>query len=295
MNDPEKSGLRGAVRICETQYRCSPDQYKGEYVIREVFHSDGRRDHTLHEHANTIDWTHRWFYRDDKALIEENYDGTFSFRRTFKYDSRGRLDQVFRHGRHGRLREAAYWYHADGASTEIRYPDKSDGADAAAAIWADSMLEFSPDAVRIVTSRHRQDYPFERVFYDVDERPIQRVLFLYDDAGRLLEEGEAYWDDTVRNDFRALYRYDSQGRCIEKQITKPFHSERQATTYNEYGDAAEIRRTYLDTGIGLSPERPWACYFSYDYDAHHNWLICRIEHVRPTQAKRRTEMNGAGA
>ena len=278
MSDRDKSGLRGRVSVCETEYRCCPPhQYKGLYVIREVFHLDGRRDETTHEHVNGTDWTHRWFYRDDKSLIEETYDGTFPFRRTFKYDRSGRLDQVFHHGDQGRRLEETYLHHADGTSTQIRYLQNRDDVGRTSSTCSDSMLHVSADAVRVITLRDPQDNPLEEVLYNIDERPIQRVLFVYDHARRLIEEGEACSDNTIRDDFRNLYRYDSQGRCIEKQIETPFHGERQTTTYNKHGDATEVRRTYLDTGIELTPKRPWALHFSYDYDAYGNWLVCRIE------------------
>jgi hypothetical protein len=139
------------------------------------------------------------------------------------------------------------------------------------------MLHVSADAVRTVTLRDTRNNPSEKVLFDSDHRPIQRVLFIYDDAGRLLEEGEAYSDNSLRDDFKNLYRYDAQGRCIEKEVRTPFHGERQTTTYNEDGDAREIQRTPLDFGIEISPKRPWALHFSYEYDAFGNWLIRRVE------------------
>ena len=117
----------------------------------------------------------------------------------------------------------------------------------------------------------------EKVLYNADDRPIQRVLFIYDDSGRLMEEGEAYDDNGIRDDFRNVFRYDAQGRCIEREMHCPFGSERQTTTYNEYGDVSETRRIPLTTDFDLLPQDSWARYFTYEYDDPGNWITCHEE------------------
>jgi len=144
-------------------------------------------------------------------------------------------------------------------------------------VMADLMLHMSVDAVRITTVQDSRGNPLEKVLYNADDRPMQRVLFLHDEAGRLMEEGEAYSDNRIRDDFRNLFRYDAQGRCIEREMHCPFGGERHTTVYNEYGDVSEIQRTPLPTDIDLLPQDSWVTYSSYEYDAYGNWVTCNVE------------------
>jgi len=245
--------------------------------MRELFHADGRRRELTHEHADLVDWTHRWLYDLDNRLSEETLDGTFPFRRTFKYDKSGRLETVFHHENQGRWLEESYLHHKDGTSTQISYPQDHRQHRGESSTLFDSLLHISADAVRIVTMRDSREKPLEKVLYDIDDRTIHRVLFLYDDAGRLVEEGEAYSDNTIRDDFKNLYRYDAHGRCIEKEVRTPFCGERQTTTYNESGDVSTFKTTPLDIGIDIGPKRPWALHYGYEYDVRGNWLVCDVE------------------
>lgn len=274
MSDREKAGLRGAVAVCETERQWFPLQFEGRcYVARELFHVDGRRSETTREDQNGVTSTHRWLYYDDNRLREETYDGTLGFRRVFNYDAERRLSRVVRYETNRTHVEESYLYH-DATSTQICYPQFPEGE---FSVSVSSMLHMSADAVRIVTLRDRRGNPLEKVLYNVDDRPIHRVLFVYDDSGRLVEEGEAYSDNRIRDDFRNLYRYDAHGRCIEKEMHCPFAGERYTTTYNEYGDVSETRRMSLATEIDLFLQRSWATHFSYEYDAYRNWVTCNME------------------
>lgn len=271
MTDREKAGLRGSVVVSETEGRCISPFFNAAYVTREAFLLDGRRSEMTDTRG--VQWTRRWLYYDDGRLREETFEGAVIFRRIFIYDLNGRREQVRVRDGDGERLEESYLYNEDGTRLHTFYP-RMPGVQG---VMADSMLHMSVDAVRITTVQDNRGNPLEKVLYNADDRPIHRVLFLYDDAGRLMEEGEAYFDGRIRDDFRNLFRYDPQGRCIEREMHCPFGSERHTTVYNEYGDVSEIQRIALPTDFDLFPQDPWASYFSYEYDAYGNWVTCNKE------------------
>ena len=271
MTDREKAGLRGPVVVCETEGRSIFPESKATYATRESFHMDGRRREMTR--SGDDHWTQRWLYGDGGRPREEIFDGAIAFRRIFIYDLKGRREQVRVHDGDGERLEEFCLFNEDGTRLHTFYPrmKRVDG------VMEDSRLHMSVDAVRITTLQDSRGNPLEKVLYNADDRPIQRVLFLYDDTGRLMEEGEAYDDNGIRDDFRNVFRYDAQGRCIEREMHCPFGSERQTTTYNEYGDVSETRRIPLTTDFDLLPQDSWARYFTYEYDDPGNWITCHEE------------------
>ena len=275
MTDREKAGLHGSVVVCETEQRRISPPLNGTNVTQESFHRDGRRSEMTH--SGGAHWSQRWLYDADGRLREEVVDGAFAFRRIFVYDVKGRREQVKVSDEDGERLEETCTYFDDGTRLLTLYP-RMRGVDG---IGADAMLHMSLDAVRITTVQDSRGNPLEKVLYNSDERPIQRVLFLYDDTGRLVEEGEAYIDNRIRHDFRNLFRYDAHGRCVVREMHVPFGSERHTTAYNEYGDVTEIQRvpvlTDTPTNMDLFSQDSWANHFRYEYDASGNWITCLSE------------------
>lgn len=275
MTDREKAGLRGSVVLCETEQKRINPQSNVADVTRESFHHDGRRIELMYSGPAT--WSQRWNYDVDGQLIEEINDGAFACRRIFKYDVKGRREQVRVWDAEGERLEEFWSYFDDGTRIHTHYP-RMRGVDGVA---TDSMLHMSLDAARIMTTQDGRGNPIERVLYNADDRPLQRVLFRYDGAGRLLEEGEADFENRIREDFRNLFRYDSQGRCVVREMHCSMGSERHTTDYNEYGDIRETRRIPLLTAtpddLAILPQNSWANTFRYEYDLSDNWVTCLTE------------------
>jgi len=190
---------------------------------------------------------------------------------------KGRLEAVQVRDAGGQRLEESCTYYDDGTSLHTFYPRLPGGA----GVMADSWLHMSVDAVRIMTLQDRRGNPLEKVLYNADDRPIQRVLFLYDSEGRLSEEGEADFEDRICQDFRNVFRYDALGRCVLREMHCSFGSERHITDYNDHGDVSETRRVPLPTAtpsdIGLFSQASSTKQFRYEYDASGNWITCLAE------------------
>jgi len=156
-------------------------------------------------------------------------------------------------------------------------------------------------ATTITTVYGDREQPLEILFHDADRRLVNRVEFVYDEAGRLIEET---WNQPFpaamlekmgpeqthalralfENLWRRRHRYDAQDRRVE--TTMEFGSlvgQRTTVTYNEQGDPAEkvqiehIRELSMDgEGRLIEPEQPpeerrSEVRFEYQYDEHGNW------------------------
>jgi len=171
-------------------------------------------------------------------------------------------------------------------------------------VSAQVMLHFTTDTRRTTVRRDTDERAIEKTLYDVDDRVIRHILFRYDQAGRLIEEGELAFDDRLRDDLRNLYRYDVHGRCVEAEMYwDGFGGARKIMSYNEHGD---LHQTSVDPlGGGLHFEEPgwtdrsfprtrWTEY-KYEYDTYGNW-VTQTEQIRKslhgpivhTQVTRRT-------
>jgi hypothetical protein len=106
--------------------------------------------------------------------------------------------------------QQSYLYNGDGTNTVTLYIDpplryKN------ITVSADVMLHISLDAACIMTIRDRAGRDMKKILCGSDYRVIERVLFRYDAAGRLVEEGEVESGSRLRADMRNLYEYDHQG------------------------------------------------------------------------------------
>ena len=241
MNDREKAGFRGLVAVCETQWPSG--------ALRESFHRDGRRDENCA--LGEQPWSQRWIY-----------------------DDQGRLKQVLTSDKSGEYSRESYAYNDDSSVVQTSYLKFPPGC----SVMLDSMLHLSGDAVRITTLQDSRGNALEKVLYDTDDRPIQRVLFLYDSAGRLIEEGEALGQSGIRDDFRNRFRYDAAGRIVQIERYTPAAGMRQTMVYNELGDVIERHHSPLPTDIDMFDQPPWGEYFTYTYDEQSNWISRRLTH-----------------
>jgi hypothetical protein len=160
--------------------------------------------------------------------------------------------------------QQSYLYNGDGTSTVTLYIDpplryKN------ITVSADVMLHISLDAACIMTIRDRAGRDMKKILCGSDYRVIKRVLFRYDAAGRLVEEGEVESGSRLRADMRNLYEYDHQSNSNAAEM--------------HWGDLKEMRIAPLPTEIDLLETRPWSTYYGYEYDAQGNWTY-RTEEIR---------------
>ena len=93
----------------------------------------------------------------------------------------------------------------------------------------------------------------------------------YDITGQLVEEGESEGEDIIREDLRHVYRYDAEGRLIEKTMYHyGLYIERKKLAYNDQGDVVE--EWHQHAGALPKHEKEWKTQSRYQYDDHGNWI-----------------------
>ena len=221
----------------------------------------------------------RRYDADGRVLVEER-SGPPLQTLAYRYDANGRLTRVEVLSPDGAERvEESYLYHDDQTSAVTLYIDPL-LRDKNVGVCLGSMLHMSIDAVCITTVRDSRNRPIKKVLYDADNRVIRRVLFRYDRAGQLVEEGEVEYGDRLRADMRNLYGYDGQGHLLEKEMYwGAFGGQRKTMSYNEMGDLKEEQVVPLPGEVVLHEEIPWSTHYSYEYDTQGNWTS-RTEQTR---------------
>src|SRR5271157_2793423 len=274
VSDREASGLRGPVAVCETE------QIERHFVTKESFRLDGKWTERLHRNADGSEWSMVRRYDADGHVLEEERRGIPSQTLLFRYDSKGRRVRTDVRSPDGTERvQESYLYKEDQTSAVTLYIDPP-LREKNVAVSMESMLHMAIDAVCIMTVRNSNGRPIKKVLYDADNRVIRRVLFRYDGAGRLLEEGEVESGDRPRADVRNLYEYDVKGHCIEGKLHwGAFGGRRETRSYNELGDLKEERIVPLPGEVILHETIPWSTHYDYEYDSKGNWIL-RTEQVR---------------
>ena len=72
----------------------------------------------------------------------------------------------------------------------------------------------------------------------------------------------------------ARYKYDAQGRVIEKRERNMLHEQTTTIEYNDRGDIEKKREAFTDNSVNIEgnqlPQGTDVCY-SYQYDSYGNW------------------------
>jgi hypothetical protein len=250
------------------------------FITTESYRRDEQWSEKRHRNADGSGWSEaRRFDADGRVLLEQR-DGFAVQTLVFQYDAKRRLMRVDEHTPDGTERvQQSYLYDDDGTSTVTVYVDppllyKN------VTVSADVMLQISLDAACIMTIRDSVGRDVKKVLYDSDNRVIKRVLFRYDAAGRLVEEGEIESGSRLRADMRNLYKYDHQDNRIAAEMHwGDLGGQRKTMSYTEMGDLKEMRIAPLPTEIGLLETPPWSTHYSYEYDTQGNWTS-RTEQTR---------------
>jgi hypothetical protein len=299
VTDREDGGLKGRVQTCSTEKDYVYPDHHSVMHTRDTFSLPGHLLERWHRNPDGSQWSITCRYDEDGRILEKEHAGEKPAARqlfSYWYDPFGRLDRVMLHSAEegDRVFESVQ-YAADGTKTRTSYPTPlDDNKRKTTGVSAESMLHVSIDTVVITTVFDASDRPIRKVLYDVDDRVIRRIAFRYDTRGLLLEEGELV-GESVREDFRNLYRYDTLGRVIEADRRwGDFGGGRRTFGYN---DRADVVQEIIEQSPGLMRDDTgplsWTERFAYKYDASENWIerttetILRSGEARMSMIERR--------
>ncbi len=233
-------------------------------------------------------------------------DGTLTGIETYAYDTDGRLLEI--HKQHEGVEHTSETYEYDGDRLKAktihvnpagRRPDVNYGCQ----VEGTDRFYGAPGAATIAMHYDDRERPTELVIRDEAGQLLRRVEFRHDDAGNLIEEALSMPLEVLpfksleslntaqveamrallmgSNPFNRKHRYDDHHRRVETRSS----GECETFVYNEYGDliATTFQNEPRNFGIddegnviesadaeraGSSESR-----FTYDYDAHGNWLV----------------------
>jgi hypothetical protein len=323
MTDRDRWELRGPVarvQLHRTWYsrrcgigQCENDERSDTTVVE--FRRDGSIAHRWHKNPDDSEWTSNYAYDAAGRLVSvttENTAGLVDFQR-YEYDAAGRPLRLVARDQDGHDRTAeSYEYDATGGKRKTLHIDVTAQRPDVQYHWGvegtDSWFS-APGAATLTTLYNTRDQPTALLFHDGAGRALSRVEFLYDEAGRLLEEAQtrvaellpaemptgmnpAQFDavrallDAGADPARRVHRYDGQGHRIEtsSSLFGPLGREQKTMAYNDRGDLIEEisedqQRDYSiddqgrlsDSPIQESQSRSEGR-FRYDYDARDNWI-----------------------
>ncbi|HEV2691063.1 MAG TPA: hypothetical protein VGV35_21050 [Bryobacteraceae bacterium] len=240
----------------------------------------------------------------------ENTGGIIGLQRC-EYDSAGRLVRLIARDKDGVDRVTESWnYDPMGRKTRTLYVDVAGQSPNTTYGWAvegTDAIYSAPGAASLTTLYNEREQPAQILFQDIAGRMLSRVEFVYDEAGRLIEEAQTRAEEALPAELlaqmkpeqlgavralfgvgkptRRLHRYDLQGRrCETRSQLPPLGSDRKTTIYNNHGDPIEEHsesesREYSIDDDGRLSDRPIQetassseARFEYDYDAHGNWV-----------------------
>ncbi len=283
MLDRAESGLRGRVRTCALELDCVyPDHHRVMHTA-DTFSLAGHLLERRHRNPDGSEWWILCRYDEHGRILEREQANQLV---SYKYDPLGRLERVMlRSGLEGERLFESVQYGSDGTRTSSSYPPPlSDTERKTRGVLADSMLHVSLDAVVVMTVFDASDRLARKVLYNSDNRVIRRVAFRYDERGLLLEEGELI-GESIREDFRNVYRYDALGRQIEadRRWGDGLGGSRHAFEYNEHGDVI-LETIEQDTGLLREPSETapenWTKRFACQYDDSGNWIQRTTETIQ---------------
>jgi hypothetical protein len=250
------------------------------FITRESYRRDAQWSEQWHRNPDGSEWSAvRRFDADGRVLAEQRH-GLASQTLAFRYDEKRRLMRVDKLAPDDTERvQESHLYHDDGTNTVTLYIDPP-LLHQNVSVSSEYMLHISLDAACIMTIRDSIGRETKKVFYDSDNRVIKRVLFRYDAAGHLVEEGEVESGHRLRADMRNLYEYDRQDNGIAAEMHwGDLGGQRKTMSYTELGDLKEVQIAPLPAEVDLHQTPPWSTHYSYEYDTRGNWTS-RTEQIR---------------
>jgi YD repeat-containing protein len=325
ITDRDRWGLRGPVRSCRLQrtwyarrcgaYACETDERDDESMVE--FREDGALDRQSHRNWDGSAWTSAREYDEVGRLVRMWVAGATEpvDLQRYEYDAAGRLARIVARAQDGHERVSeSYEYDAAGGKKKTLHVDVAAQRPNTNYFWGADGTDSgysAPGTAAVTTLHNTSDQPIELVFHDAAGQVLNRVEFVYDDAGHLVEEVQtrvadmlppemvAQMNPAALTAIRALisdpgrrsHRYDARGRRIETRsaLFGPLGHDRKTMAYNDRGDQiAEIsedeRRECAIDDEGRMSEKPAGqgvsrseARFRYDYDVRGNWIEKVVE------------------
>lgn len=310
MSDLTRWNLRGPVRTAATElieWDSERAEWKPPRAQRVVTFDPEGAVQTL-EQPGQDGTTARtsWSYDEAGRMTRVDFEaGGDRSTQVCEYDDRGRLvrEEVRTEGTGERAPATVYSYTADGLRTSVR--DVSHLKVDAFAVEGTETLYGGPGAATIATRYDAADQPAEVRFEDAAGRLIRRVVFVRDDAGRLvseemqpgasLPEFEPVLDAHGARErdamasllatvfrWKTIYSYDAQGRVSERtRLHGGLGEERTRFEYDERGNPIDEITVDSRREVGLDEEGHQSAradtvqhthvHYTYTYDSHGNW------------------------
>jgi YD repeat-containing protein len=256
----------------------------------------------------------KFVYDETGRLIETHFqmDSGPVTKTVNYYDRRARLIRTTSQEPDGSIRDReVYDYEADGRKVKIHFVPleliKGDGEYSYGVEGSD--VSFTATGATVITTLYDiEGKPTEMLFHDPNHQLISKVTLDYDAKGRLarLDQrvGEkplfpvngippdqcaafnAAMDKWLGRDAvicKVSYRYDDQGRCVERSTMglKGMLDSRTTYTYDDQGNRLQENEVRETIGLeidaeGNRVEKPGGrcesqVRYEYEYDEHQNW------------------------
>ena len=255
------------------------------------------------------EWSTTVFDRDGKILQWRGNTSHGPSERTYLYNESGKPIRIT--GSNGDHIDK-FHYDEQGRMTRIRHvparPDQQSRGFGIAA-WFDAACEgeMLADGGIVETKYNERDQPVDATILDDQGLVVSRITYTYDEDGRLSQEKlttenpslpKAFRDQIpvehrtavleqmkaqlaeisqrtgLHSDAVRTYFYDEQGRLTERHMRMGPICEDITRSYYDCGDAAEqiLETRGFPHDLGGRAEPQLRCSYSYEYDAHGNWV-----------------------
>lgn len=278
MSDLAKWKVHGPVYSLRTDF-AEWDSAKQEWrPLRHfnsaTFHPDGKLDESRHYNPDGSIARHKCLYDGAGRLIERQFwvDDAVSNQTLYSYDNAGRHVRTVCLSRDGiRQDTEASTYDSSGRKTTVRFLAAHESK--AAVTYGIEGTDHSygaPGAVTMTMAYDGRDLPAELLFHNAQKALVRRIIFVRDNAGRLLRE-EAQFGETApfpgleeqaersgpegRAQVKAIvarlfgpvrafstitYAYDERGLLIERSTrTGSLGEDRISLRYDEHDNPIE--------------------------------------------------------
>lgn len=277
-----------------------------------TFTTDGKLDESRYYNPNGTIARQKYLYNEAGRLVETQFwiDDTFSNQTLYVYDNAARHVRTVEVNDGVRRDSEVSTYDSSGRRTAVRFFPPELKVTGFAVEGVDHAYG-APGAVTMTTAYDARNLPAEVLFRDAQNALVSRVVFVRDEAGRLLSdelqfgeralfpepEQQAQSTDADRAQMAAVlakvlgptlafmktaYVYDEKGRVVEQRNSSGSLGEgRTAIRYDEHDNPIEQTGENHEREIGVeengelhtASERSHTQHtrFEYRYDAEGNW------------------------
>ena len=296
MSDLANWKLRGLVHTVRTEFAewdlTNEDWQTPRQSTITTFLPDGRLSETENHNADGSTFRSTYSYDPQGKLADVRFTSTSgqSGKTTYHYDDLGRLSRVSHLQDDGAGYTSDGWtYEPDGGKTKTyTVPPLPPDTSFSYRIESTELSYSAQGAATIVTLYDTAGRPYEALFQDAEQRPLQRVIFERDSAGRLVRESLdrlAPFAPGVPVDLlqtTTTYTYDPDGR-VHERVTHmgPIGENRITFDYDDHANVVrqvseDIQREmqlHEDGHMEVVKENSHRheTRLDYVYDSHGNW------------------------